>query len=85
MHLLEKERDSLLCKLIDLDKKLVSERDVNDSIQHKLNAELERSEALTREATDMETLHDGLREKINIVNQVIVVTEFHRFPNFFSP
>ena len=69
---MEKERDSLLCKLIDLDKKVSMEREQKEKIQMQLDSEIDQIDALKRESLDMETIHDGLREKVNVLKQVSI-------------
>lgn len=67
--MLECERDGLLKKLVELEKLAQQESEEKVKLQSETKTLKERLCSLDSEATDMQMVHDGLREKINQVNQ----------------
>lgn len=70
VELLEKERDGLLNKLLEMQKQCAAEAEEKHAMSHVIKEHQEKIAFLATEAKDMQLAHDALREKINILNQV---------------
>lgn len=69
MKNIELERDSLLGKLVATEKDLKKEKQSNEELQALLKETQDKLQSVQTEARDMAMAHDGLKEKLNVLNQ----------------
>ena len=70
MSLLELERDSLLIKLVDIEKRVTEEKEDHGETSKQLAETQDRKMQLENEVTGMTKITDSLREKLSVLNQV---------------
>ncbi|ELU03518.1 hypothetical protein CAPTEDRAFT_201007 [Capitella teleta] len=66
---LEKERNGLVSKLVIMSEQLKKEGVEKQTLNTKVKEYQEKVNMYTTEATDMQQVHDNLREKISVLNQ----------------